>query len=41
MLARFRRVADALIGEPDIRVASFPEHGLTDRALRTAVALRR
>jgi hypothetical protein len=41
MLARFRRVAPTPAGEPDVRVASFPEHGVTHHALRAAVALRR
>jgi hypothetical protein len=38
MLARFRRAARALADEPDVRVASFPEDGLTHHALRAAVA---
>jgi hypothetical protein len=37
MLARFRGAARAVVGEPDVRVASFPEHGLTHHALREAV----
>jgi hypothetical protein len=41
MLARLRRVAPASAGEPDVRVASFPEHGVTHHALRAAVAIRR
>ena len=38
MLARFRRAASDAVGESDVRVASFPEHGLTHHALRAAVA---
>jgi hypothetical protein len=40
MLARFRRAAPAVADETDVRVASFPEHGLTHHALRAAVARR-
>jgi hypothetical protein len=40
MLTRFRAAARAVVGEPDVRVASFPEHGLTHHALRAAVARR-
>ena len=38
MLARFRRTTPSAAGEPDVRIASFPEHGLTHHALRAAVA---
>ena len=41
MLARLRRVALAWSGEPDLRVASFPEDGVTHHALRAAVAHRK
>ena len=41
MLARFRRAAPGLADDTDVRVASFPEHGLTHHALRTLVAQRR
>jgi hypothetical protein len=37
MLARLRGTARAVVGEPDVRIASFPEHGLTHHALREAV----
>jgi hypothetical protein len=40
MLARFRRAAQ-VIDESDVRVASFPEHGLTHHALHAAVARRK
>jgi hypothetical protein len=41
MLARFRHTAPAPSGEPDVGIASFPEHGVTHHALRAAVSLRR
>jgi hypothetical protein len=37
---RFRRVARDVAREADVRVASFPEHGVTRHALRAAVAQR-
>jgi hypothetical protein len=40
MLARFRCASPVVAGETDVRVASFPEHGLTHHALRAAVARR-
>lgn len=40
MLMRFRRAAPVLAEDTDVRVASFPEHGLTHHALRAAVAQR-
>jgi hypothetical protein len=38
VVERFRRAARAVAGDADVRVASFPEQGLTDHALRAAVA---
>ena len=41
VVERFRRAARAVAGDADVRVASFPEQGLTDHALRAAVTRRR
>jgi hypothetical protein len=40
VVERFRRAARAVAGDADVRVASFPEHGLTEHALRAAVTRR-
>ena len=40
VVERFRRAARAVAGDADVRVASFPEQGLTDHALRAAVTRR-
>jgi hypothetical protein len=40
VVERFRRTARAVAGDADVRVASFPEQGLTDHALRAAVTRR-
>jgi hypothetical protein len=40
VVERFRRAARAVAGGVDVRVASFPEQGLTDHALRAAVTRR-
>jgi hypothetical protein len=40
VVERFRRAARAVAGGADVRVASFPEQGLTDHALRAAVTRR-
>ena len=40
VVERFRRAARAAAADADVRVASFPEHGLTDHALRAAIARR-
>jgi hypothetical protein len=40
VVERFRRAAPAVAGDADVRVASFPEQGLTDHALRAAVTRR-
>ena len=41
VVERFRRAARAVARDADVRVASFPEQGLTDHALRAAVTQRR
>ena len=41
VVERFRRAARAVARDADVRVASFPEQGLTDHALRAAVTRRR
>jgi hypothetical protein len=41
VVERFRRAARAVACDADVRVASFPEQGLTDHALRAAVTRRR
>jgi hypothetical protein len=40
VVERFRRAARAVASDADVRVASFPEQGLTDHALRAAVTRR-
>src|SRR5512133_1298652 len=40
VVERFRRAARAVAQIADVRVASFPEQGLTDHALRAAVTRR-
>jgi hypothetical protein len=41
MGTRVREIAEALLGGPvDLRIASFPEHGLTGHALRARLAAR-
>ena len=40
VVERFRRAARAVARDADVRVASFPEQGLTDHALRAAVTRR-
>jgi len=40
VVERFRRAAGTVAGDADVRVASFPEEGLTDHALRAAVRRR-
>jgi hypothetical protein len=40
VVERFRRTAPVVAGDADVRVASFPEQGLTDHALRAAVTRR-
>jgi hypothetical protein len=40
VVERFRRAARAVAGDADVRVASFPDQGLTDHALRAAVMRR-
>jgi hypothetical protein len=40
VVERFRRAARAVADDADVRVASFPEQGLTDHALRAAVTRR-
>jgi hypothetical protein len=40
VVERFRRAARAVACDADVRVASFPEQGLTDHALRAAVTRR-
>src|SRR5512132_264070 len=41
VVERLRRAARAVARDADVRVASFPEQGLTDHALRAAVMRRR
>jgi hypothetical protein len=41
VVERVRRAARAVARDADLRVASFPEQGLTDHALRAAVTRRR
>jgi hypothetical protein len=41
VVERFRRTAHPVARDADVRVASFPEQGLTDHALRAAVTRRR
>jgi hypothetical protein len=40
VVERFRRAARAVACDAEVRVASFPEQGLTDHALRAAVTRR-
>jgi hypothetical protein len=40
VVERLRHAARAVAGDADVRVASFPEQGLTDHALRAAVTRR-
>jgi hypothetical protein len=40
VVERFRRAVRAVAEDAEVRVASFPEQGLTDHALRAAVARR-
>jgi hypothetical protein len=40
VVERFRRAVRTVAEDADVRVASFPEQGLTDHALRAAVARR-